>query len=611
MNILGISAFRRDSAACLVRDGRIVAAAQEAWFTRRLHEGGLPQHSIEYCLRMGEVAPSGLDMVVFYEKPLARIERTWRMYSQVAPKGLGRFLRDFPGLLVEEPRIPLRIERCLKVLGYHPPVRFLFGEGHVALAAGAFYPAPFAEAAILVADAGAGRVTTAVGVGAGSEIRMLHEQPFPHSLGLFQAAIARFAGFASEADLMDLAPYGEPRYLERIRDEILDLREDGSFALNLEYFGFVTGRTLAGKGFDLLFDGPGRQSGAVLTRRELDLACSVQRILEEVVLKRARFARAVTGKRNLCLAGGVALNSAANGRLLRAHEFDEIWIQPATGDAAGALGAALYGWHMLAGAPRDVEPGQDHMQGAFLGPEFSDDQTHRFLERNHVPFRDMVGEERDCYIAQALMEDKVIGLCLGRMEFAADGLGHRSIIADPRSRRVQTYFNHAVRQCPGYRSIGCAALQEDVGEYFEYVDDSPYGLLTDAVRPERCIEQEGPTWDAPLERRVNQIRSDLPVITRVDFTGRLQTVVRQRDSELYGMLRAFRRYSGCSLVAHTGFRLEGEPMVCTPEDAYRCFVRTGMDVLVLGRYVLEKKDQVTPVPEVDLWGDGGYGISLG
>ena len=592
VNILGISALYHDSAACLVRDGEVVAAAQEERFSRKKHDARLPRNAIAYCLEAGAVKPEGLDAVVFYEKPLTKFARILATYTHVAPRGLRSFLMGVPVWLRDKAWVGYQIERALADFGYRRPRRFFFPEHHLSHAASAFYPSPFDEAAIVTVDGVGEWTTTAISCGDGREIRMLYEQRFPHSLGMLYSAFTYFTGFkvnSGEYKLMGLAPYGEPRYADLIKEKLIKIREDGSFRLKLEYFGYLDELRMTNDRFAKLFGGPPRKAESDITQREMDLAASIQAVTDEVMLKIARFARAVSGKRYLCMAGGVALNCVANGKIVHAGIFDDIFVQPASGDAGGSLGGALYAWHQLLG--NDRRPAKpDGMKGALLGPGFNGSQIEEFLTRNDLPYRKYERAERDRFLAEALASEKVIGMLQGRTEFGPRALGYRSILADARSTKMQSHINLSTKFRESFRPFAPIVLAEDAKDYFDIVHESPYMLLVDQVRPERCIAgARGRGKD--IVEWVNTPRSDIPAITHVDNSARIQTVDRERHPEVYNILQEFKKLTGYGILVNTSFNVRSEPIVCTPEDAYRCFMRTGIDILVLEDCVLKKADQ--------------------
>lgn len=594
MNILGISAFYHDSAAALVRDGELIAAAQEERFTRKKHDAGFPAQAMRYCLAEGGVQKDGLDAVVFYDKPIVKFARLLETYFAVAPAGVESFLAAMPVWLKQKLWIPLEIEKQIEAAGYRMPSELLFPEHHESHAASAFYPSPFARAAILTVDGVGEWGTSSIARGNGAQVELLQELRFPHSLGLLYSAFTYFTGFkvnSGEYKLMGLAPYGRPRYVDRIRDRLLDLCEDGSFRLNMKYFGYLSGLRMTNRKFADLFDGPPRQPESPITQREMDLARSVQVVTEEIVLQMARHAHALTGESALCLAGGVALNCVANGRLLREGPFEHLWIQPAAGDAGGAVGAALLAWHQVFGHDRSPSPaGCDAMKGSYLGPSFSDEEIQAFLDARGYRYHRMKPEDRAQRIAGLIEDQKVIGLFQGRMEFGPRALGNRSILGDARSETMQSVMNLKIKYRESFRPFAPSCLAECAADYFELEGESPYMLLVAQVQPSR--RRPGREADGiPFKDRIHQVRSDVPAITHVDDSARIQTVTRETNPAYYEILEAFRQRTGCGLVINTSFNVRGEPIVCTPEDAYRCFMRTEMDVLVLESCLLFKEEQ--------------------
>ncbi|MFP3940531.1 MAG: carbamoyltransferase, partial [Thermoanaerobaculia bacterium] len=630
MRILGISCYYHDSAACLVEDGEVVAAGQEERFTRVKHDASFPAHSIRYCLAEAQERSGGsgrLDRVVFYDKPLLKFHRILETYLAVAPRGLGSYLRALPLWLREKLWIPPRIAETLREHGVEAPEPILFTAHHEAHAASAFYPSPFEEAAILTLDGVGEWATTTLGVGEGSELTLLRQIDFPHSLGLLYSAFTHFCGFrvnSGEYKLMGLAPYGEPRYAGRIREHLLDVKPDGSFRLNMDFFGYLDGLVMTNDRFAELFDGPPRAPETEIGRREADLARSVQEVTEKVVMALAAHARELTGKRHLCLAGGVALNCVANGRLLRSGLFDDLWIQPAAGDAGGALGAALAAyfrharkdgrrsrWMATVGGSGGAGPGgsadraADGMAGAFLGPEFSTEQIREYLEAEGIPYQEPPEAEWAGAVAELLAAGAVVGLFQGRMEFGPRALGCRSILGDARSPDMQSRMNLKIKFRESFRPFAPSVLAERAGDYFELDRPSPYMLLVAPVHRDRRQSPgagdgareapegaAGPSHgEAFLRERLRRPRSDVPAVTHVDGSARVQTVHRETNPAFWRILRAFEERTGCPLVVNTSFNVRGEPIVCTPEDAYRCFLRTGMDHLVLGPFLLNKSDQ--------------------
>ena len=594
MNILGISALYHDSAAVLLQGGRIAAAAQEERFTRKKHDPGFPLQAIRYCLAEGGVAKDQVDAVVFYDKPLTKFSRILKTYFSVAPRGLASFLMATPIWLREKLWIPSEIESCLDKAGAGSPGRILFTEHHEAHAASAFFPSPFASAAVLTLDGVGEWATSSLSHGQGNKITMLEETHFPHSLGLLYSAMTYFTGFrvnSGEYKLMGLAPYGEPIYADLIRDHLIDIRQDGSFQLNMDYFGYLDGLTMTNDRFADLFGGPPRPPETDLTQREMDLARSVQVVTEEVVLKRAAHAREVTGEKNLCMAGGVALNCVANGHVLRSGLFDGLWIQPAAGDAGGALGAALFAWHQLEDQPRRVDGKKDSMAGSYLGPAFTDDQVAEWLDHKKIPYERLADGELEKRVAQEIADQKVVGMCQGRMEFGPRALGNRSIIGDARSPKMQSVLNLKIKYRESFRPFAPTCMEERISDFFEIDTPSPYMLLVAQVRKDRCIKPTGDEAKLRVYERVNRPRSDVPAITHVDYSARIQSVSAETNPRYHGVIKAFEDLTGYGIIINTSFNVRGEPIVCTPEDAYRCFMRTEMDVLAVGNLVLYKDKQ--------------------
>lgn len=594
MNILGISAFYHDAAAALVRDGTLEAAAQEERFTRVKHDDRLPINAIRYCLRAVGVGSEGLDAVVYYDKPLTTFVRILRTYMRVGPAGFRSFHQAIPLWTRQKLWIPYQIERGLGQLGYRMPNDLFFVEHHESHAASAFFPSPFDTAAVLTFDGVGEWATSSIGVGEANRITLERQLLFPNSVGLLYSAFTYFCGFrvnSGEYKLMGLAPYGEPRHVGPILDELLDLREDGSFELNMRYFDFLGGLKMTNQRFDRLFGGPPRAPESEITQRELDLASSIQTVTEEIVLRMARHAASLTGRRDACLAGGVALNCVANGRLLREGPFDRVWIQPAAGDAGGAVGAALYAWHQIADKPRVPSRDVDGMRGAYLGPKFSDEEIERYLRHNGYPF-ESVPDRADwaARIAELVADGKVVGLFLGRMEFGPRALGHRSIVGDARSPTMQSTMNLKIKYRESFRPFAPAVLAERASEYFDLGVESPYMMLVAGVR-EHVRTSLGQAGGEDLRTRINEVRSEIPAVTHVDYSARLQTVNAEQSPDFHAILSAFDELTGCPVMINTSFNVRGEPIVCTPEDAYRCFMRTEMDHLVLGCHLLDRTDQ--------------------
>jgi carbamoyltransferase len=593
MHILGISAYYHDSAACLVRDGEVVAAAQEERFTRKKHDHRYPANAVEFCLKRAGITPKELDYVAFYDKPLLKFERLLETYIDYAPSGLRSFLMAMPLWLRE--KLWIR-EQVSKEAGFEGKV--LFTEHHESHAASAFFPSPFESAAVVTMDGVGEWATSSYGYGRGNELHLLKELHFPHSLGLLYSAFTYYTGFrvnSGEYKVMGLAPYGEPRYVRAILDEVVDLREDGSLRLNMKYFNFAAGLTMTSPAFDRLFGGPPRAPESEVTQREMDLARSVQEVTEEAMLRMARHAHKETGERNLCLAGGVALNCVGNGRILREGPFERVWVQPAAGDAGGSLGAALSVWYQYLGNGRRVEEvcrgGADGMRGSYLGPEFSNDEIEESLVTLGARYRRVPHEELAGAVARQLADEKVVGWFQGRMEFGPRALGARSILGDPRSPRMQSQMNLKIKFRESFRPFAPSVLRERVSDYFELEDDSPYMLLVAPVR-------EGLRRDTAAEEgglfgieRLNVPRSTIPAVTHVDYSARVQTVRREDNPAYYDLLAAFERLTGCAVVVNTSFNVRGEPIVCTPAQAFACFMRTEMDCLVVGDFLLLKAEQ--------------------
>jgi carbamoyltransferase len=595
MRVLGISCFYHDAAACLVEDGRIVAAAEEERFTRKKHDASFPSNAVRYCLAEGGVGKGErIDAVAFYDKPLLKFHRILETYLAIAPRGLRSFLHAMPLWAREKLWTEPAIRESLEQIGVVAPEKIHFLEHHQSHAASAFYPSPFQDAAVLTLDGVGEWATATVGLGEGASLKLLKELDFPHSLGLLYSAFTYFTGFrvnSGEYKLMGLAPYGEGKYTQVILDKLLDLKPDGSFRLNIEYFGFLDDLRMTNEKFAALFGGPARQGESEITQRERDLAKSVQEVTEEIVLRMARNVRTETGQKNLCLAGGVALNCVANGRLLREGIFENLWIQPASGDSGGALGAALAAWHSVLKQPRQVSGPRDAMQSALLGPEFSDEQVKEFLLEKGYPFEELDADVWAPKVAQLIADEKVVALCQGRMEFGPRALGNRSIIADARSPRMQLVMNQKIKFRESFRPFAPAVLEERVGDYFELDRESPYMLLVAPVKEERRLPKQGDEGTLPVMEWVKRPRSDVPAITHVDYTARIQTVRADSNPRFHSVLKAFESLTGCGLVINTSFNVRGEPIVCTPEDAYRCFMRSAIDYLVIGRFLLDRRGQ--------------------
>jgi carbamoyltransferase len=596
--ILGLSAFYHDSAACLVRDGEIVAAAQEERFTRKKHDSEFPTNAVAYCLREAGIDIGGVDYVGFYDKPLLKFERILESYLGVAPQGLRSFLTAMPVWLKEKLFTRDQIRRDLG--GYEGPV--LFSEHHESHAACAFYPSPFPEAAVLTMDGVGEWATSSYGVGRGNALDLLAELHYPHSLGMLYSAFTYYTGFkvnSGEYKVMGLAPYGEPRFVEVIFDKLVQLRPDGSFKLNMTYFDYLRGLTMTSPAFDELFGGPPRAPESELTQREMDLAASIQVVTEEIMLSMARHVHGETGMENLCLAGGVALNCVGNGRLLREGPFKRIWIQPASGDAGGALGVALTVHHKVLGNPRRNPSEGDGMHGSYLGPSYPDDEIESFLRSAGAVYERLAPDELLDRTARHLAGEKVVGWLQGRMEFGPRSLGARSILGDPRSRKMQSVMNLKIKFRESFRPFAPSVLRERVGEWFELDADSPYMLLVAPVRPERRIAMTAEEQRLFGIAKLNVPRSDIPAVTHVDYSARIQTVHRETNPLYHALIERFCELTGCPVLVNTSFNVRGEPIVCTPRDAYLCFMRTEMDHLVLGSFMLDKSAQPPLRDDVD------------
>lgn len=588
-HILGLSAYYHDAAAALLVDGKIVAAAQEERFTRRKNDADFPANAVQFCLRQVGLSPSQLDAVVFYDKPVLKFARLLETYLAVAPGGLKTFPETLSNWLGG--KLDLRKTIRAELPGLRAGCEILFTEHHQSHAASAFYPSPFDEAAILTIDGVGEWATTTVGRGRGNEIKLLQEIRFPHSLGLLYSAFTHHCGFkinSGEYKLMGLAPYGEPRFADAIRRELIDVKPDGSFRLNLDYFDFLRGTTMTNQRFDALLGGPPRGPEEKIEPRHMDAARSIQLVTEEIMLKLARHAREITGLNRLCLAGGVALNCVANGLILREKIFEHIWIQPAAGDAGGALGSALAAWHLHPEAPPRKASPADSMQSALLGPEYSDDEIEAVLRARGAVFQKLETAALLDFTVEKLKAEKVIGWFQGRMEFGPRALGNRSIIGDARSPRMQSVMNLKVKFRESFRPFAPVVRRERVADYFELDAASPYMLLVAPVKTE--LRRPLPADVTGLDR-LKAERSTLPAVTHVDYSARIQTVARDGNPLLYDLLLRFEQATGCGVLVNTSFNVRGEPVVCTPDDAYRCFVNTEMDFLVLGSFVMERTAQ--------------------
>ncbi|MCG3172763.1 MAG: Decarbamoylnovobiocin carbamoyltransferase [Myxococcota bacterium] len=598
MNILGISAWYHDSAAALVQDGRIAAAAQEERFTRIRHDAAFPSRAAAWCLRRAGVQVRGLDAVVFYDKPLVKFGRLLETYLSFAPRGLVQYMQVMPSWLKQKINLPREIRRHLE--GYQGPI--FFGDHHESHAASAFFPSPFREAALLCVDGVGEWSTTSWGVGSDARIELRARLDYPHSLGLLYSAFTWYTGFkinSGEYKVMGLAPYGEPRYVQTILEHLIDLRDDGSFRLNPDYFNYMAGTTMTSGRFHHLFGGPPRKPESRLTQRDMDLARSVQDVCELVMLRLARHVRKETGLRNLCLAGGVALNCVANGKIHREGIFDGMWIQPAAGDSGGALGCALYLWHQYLENRRDPIP-SDSQQGSLLGPEYSSQEIDEALAAFGARSEALEQDELIRRTAQLLAQGKVAGWFQGRMEFGPRALGARSILGDPRDRQMQSRMNLAIKFRESFRPFAPAVLREYVNEYFEFDDDSPYMLQVAPVRENLRIAMTEEQQALFGVDKLNVPRSIIPAVTHVDYSARLQTVDEARNPIFHRLLREFHAQTGCPVLINTSFNVRGEPIVNTPQEAYVCFMRTNMDVLAIGGRLL-LKDQQPPFRDDGAW----------
>lgn len=596
MKILGISAFYHDSAACLVIDGEIIAAAQEERFSRKKHDAGFPAKAIAYCLQRAGLVPNDIDHVVFYDKPFLKFDRLLETYLAFAPHGVSSFMTSLPVWLKEKLfQNRMIVEALDEEWGRNTDwnKRLMFSEHHLSHAASAFFPSPFNDAAVLTMDGVGEWTTTSLAVGQGNTLAVHKEIHFPHSLGLLYSAFTYYTGFkvnSGEYKVMGLAPYGEAKYVNLIKDNLIDIKEDGSFALDMSYFNYCTGLTMTSERFHTLFGAPPRRPEGNLTQRDMDLAASIQAVTEEVVIKLARGIRQDTGQKNLCLAGGVALNCVANGKLLRENIFEQIWIQPASGDAGGAIGAALGAYHISHGKPRTIQTG-DGMKGAYLGPEYTSEETVHRLKTVGAIFQVVTTDEMIEIAAQALTESKAVGWHQGRMEFGPRALGGRSILADPRSPTVQRQLNLKVKYRESFRPFAPSVLREDVGEWFELDVDSPYMLLVAEVGKSRQITMTDEQKKLFGIDKLNVPRSEIPAITHVDYSARVQTVHRETNPLYHRLITRFKELTGCPVLVNTSFNVRGEPIVCSPEDAFHCLMGTEIDLLVVGNCIVEKSRQ--------------------
>ncbi len=594
MNILGISAFYHDSAACLIIDGRIISAAQEERFTRKKHDHGFPSNAIEYCLKEAGIEPQDLDYVAFYDKPFQKFDRLLSTYLTYAPRGFASFLKAMPLWLKQKLWIKDFIADELKFEG-----KILFPEHHQSHAASAFFPSPFQDAAFLTVDGVGEWTTSSYGVGENNKIDIMGELHFPHSLGLLYSAFTYFTGFrvnSGEYKLMGLAPYGNPVYVDIIKEKLIDLKDDGSFKMNMQYFNFAAGLTMTNRKFATLFGGPPRKPESEITQREMDIARSIQEISEEILLKMVNHVYNQTNKSNLVLAGGVALNCVGNGRILREGPFENIWIQPAAGDAGGALGAALFTWHQYLNQAREPQSKRDSQRGSYLGPDFSDIEIKAYLDSKQIPYHHFEDSELFSSVAQLIADEKVIGWFQGRIEFGPRALGNRSIIGDARSPEMQSTMNLKIKYRESFRPFAPSILSEKVADVFDLEQESPYMLLVAQVKKELWLDMDK---DRSGLSMINSPRSTLPAITHVDQSARIQTVNPQDNPRYHALISSFYELTGSPVIINTSFNVRGEPIVCTPEEAFTCFMRTEMDHLVLGNYILNKTEQTALSADVD------------
>jgi carbamoyltransferase len=597
MYLLGISAYYHDAAACLVKDGEIIAAAQEERFTRKKHDSTFPKNAIAYCLYEARLGANEVDYVVFYDKPFLKFERLLETYLAFAPRGFQSFVTSLPiwlkDKLFQKTVITSALrDLCSKNVDWES--RLLFSEHHLSHAASAFFPSPFNDAAVLTMDGVGEWTTTSLAVGSSNKLSVHKEINFPHSLGLLYSAITYYTGFkvnSGEYKIMGLAPYGEPKYVKLIKDNLIDIKEDGSFALDMSYFNYCTGLTMTNEKFDALFGGPPRKAESQVTQREMDLAASIQAVTEDVIIKLAKGIAKNSGQKNLCLAGGVALNCVANGKLLRENVFEQIWIQPAAGDAGGALGAALGAYHIMLNQPRKVVNGLDRMKGSYLGPSFSQKECEQRLKASDAKFEVLSEEAMTRTCAQALADGKALGWFQGRMEFGPRSLGTRSILGDARSPEMQSVLNLKVKYRESFRPFAPSVLREHLPDWFELDSDSPYMLLVADV-VERRRKTMTPEQQALFGiMKLNVPRSDIPAVTHVDYSARIQTVHKETNLKYYNLISDFYTITGCPVIVNTSFNVRGEPIVGTPEDAFRCFMGTELDFLAVGNCFLKKKDQ--------------------
>ncbi|OGX15638.1 MAG: hypothetical protein A2166_02590 [Omnitrophica WOR_2 bacterium RBG_13_41_10] len=589
MNILGISCFYHDSAVSLVQNGEIIAAVQEERFTRKKHDFSFPINAINWCLKEGNISSPELDFVVFYDKPLIKFERILETYLSYAPSGIRQFIQAMPLWLKQKLWIRELISKELSYKG-----RILFTEHHESHAASAFFPSPFHEAAILTMDGVGEWDTASLGVGKHNDFQILETLRFPHSLGLLYSAFTYYTGFkvnSGEYKLMGLAPYGKPKYTNLILKELVDLKDDGSFKLNMRYFGYGNGLKMVNRRFEKLFGGPARKPETKITQRYMDIAASIQLVTEEIMLRMSRYVHKITGQDNLCLAGGVALNCVGNGRILREGPFKEIWIQPASGDAGGALGAALLVWHKYLKNKRITDNKNDKQRGSFLGPSYNDDAIENYLLKEGMPYKKLSYLEIPDIVSDLIIQDRVIGWFQGQLEFGPRALGARSIIGDARNPQMQSRMNLKIKYRESFRPFAPTVLRECVCDWFDLEADSPYMLLVAPVKSDKRVEGDNAAANLSGFDKLKVMRSQIPAVTHVDYSARIQTIRRQDHALYYDMINSFYKKTNCPVIINTSFNVRGEPLVCSPQDAFRCFMRTDMDYLIMGCFLLNKKEQ--------------------
>ncbi len=597
--ILGISAYYHDSAACLIREGEIIAAVQEERFTRKKHDFNFPINSITWCLREGKINASNLDFIVFYDKPLIKFERILETYLSYAPSGIRQFIQAIPLWLKQKLWVPDLIRRELSYTG-----KILFTEHHESHAASAFYPSPFREAAFLTMDGVGEWDTASFGIGKDNDIEILETLRFPHSLGLLYSAFTYYAGFkvnSGEYKLMGLAPYGEPKYADLILDKLVDLKDDGSFKLNMRYFGYCNGLKMTNRRFEKLFGGPARKPETRINEKDMDIAASIQKVTEEIMLRMACHAYQVTGLDKLCLAGGVALNCVGSGRILREGPFKEIWIQPASGDAGGALGAALLAWYKYLGNKRDSDEQNDKQKASLLGPSYSDDYTQEFLIKEGIPYRKLSHSDIPEAISDLIIQGDIVGWFQGHLEFGPRALGARSILGDARNQEMQSKMNLKIKYRESFRPFAPTVLKDYVSNWFNLDKESPYMLLVAPVKENKRINLRNTEGNLKGFEKLSVKRSQIPAVTHVDYSARIQTIKREDCPLYYDLINAFYKKTGCPVVINTSFNIRGEPLVCAPEEAFKCFMRTEMDYLIIGCFLLDKKDQQKPLKKDIRW----------